>query len=67
LRATLDPSDKDGDSFRFEGKPAKHPGTIGQRMLRLDLAALDRQAKRSGADAEPVAASVRFIQPSDAR
>jgi hypothetical protein len=54
LRATPDSSDKGGGSFRFERMPVKHPGAIGQWMLRIDLAALNRQAKGSGTDAEPV-------------
>ena len=63
LRATPDASDKGGGSFRFEPTPVKHPGTIGQRMLRLDLASLDRQAKGSGTDAEPVR-GFRQIHPA---
>ena len=56
-------SDKSGRSFRFEPTRVKHPGTIGRRMLRLDLASLDRQAKGSGTDAEPVR-GFRQIHPS---
>jgi len=54
LGATMDPRDKGVGGFRLECQSVKQPGTIGQRMLRLDVAALNRQAKGSGADAESV-------------
>lgn len=63
LRAAPDPRDKAGGSFCFKRNPAKHPGTIGQWMLGLDLAALDRQGKGSGTDTEPVS-GFRQIHPA---
>jgi hypothetical protein len=36
-------------------------------MLRVDLAALNRQAKRSGTDAEPASGFCQILQPAEAR
>ena len=63
LRAPPDPSDECGGRFRFQNVALKYPGTISERMLGLDLATLDGEAKCSGADAEPVR-RFRQIQPS---
>ena len=63
VHAAPDTSDKGGGSFRFELMSVKHPGTIGQRMLRVDLAALDSQAERSGTDAETLS-GFRQIHPA---
>jgi hypothetical protein len=56
-------SDHERDGFRGQSGPAKHPGTIGQRVGRFNLASLDRQAKGSGTDAEPLR-GFRQIHPA---
>ena len=54
LRASPDPSDECGGGFRFQNVAVKYPGSIWERMLRLDLATLDGEAERPGTDAEPM-------------
>jgi hypothetical protein len=41
----------------------KHPRTIGQWMVRFDLASIDGQAECSGTDAEHLS-GFRLIHPS---
>ena len=63
LRAATDPSDQRVGGLRFQHVPVKHPGTFGQRMRRVDFAALDGKAECSGTDAEPVS-GLGQIHPS---
>jgi hypothetical protein len=54
MRAAPDTSDQRCGGWRFQNAPLKHPRTVGQRMVRLNFASLDRQAECSGIDAERV-------------
>jgi hypothetical protein len=51
-QAAPDSIDERGGGFRVEHRAVKHPRTVGQRMLRLEFAALDRQAQGSRTDTE---------------
>ena len=63
MRAAPDTSDQRCGGWRFQNAPLKHPRTVGQRMVRPDLASLDGQAECSGTDAEQVS-GFREIHPA---
>ena len=63
MPAALDTSDQGCGGWRFQIASLKHPWTLGQWMVRRDVASLDGQAECAGADAEHVS-GFRQIHPS---
>ena len=57
------PSDHECNRFCGQSGPAKDPGTIGQRVGRVDLASLGSEAECSGTDAEELR-GFRQIHPA---